>query len=107
MRWRVQFAEEFEPELSALHLEVPRAILAHSLNGSRHANMKELRFSAAGGEWRVAFDPVRRPLFWWRATSLAAASGDSTGCASAKPTSGLIGILPGSLIREMYNDCEP
>ena len=26
-----------------------------TLNGSRHANMKELRFSAAGGEWRVAF----------------------------------------------------
>lgn len=25
------------------------------LNGSRHANMKELRFSAADGEWRVAF----------------------------------------------------
>ena len=28
---------------------------ADTLNGSRHANMKELRFSAAGGEWRVAF----------------------------------------------------
>ena len=26
-----------------------------TLNGSRHANMKELRFSAADGEWRVAF----------------------------------------------------
>ena len=26
-----------------------------TLNGSRHANMKELRFSAAGGEGRVAF----------------------------------------------------
>jgi hypothetical protein len=28
---------------------------ADTLNGSRHANMKELRFSADGGEWRVAF----------------------------------------------------
>ena len=26
-----------------------------TLNGSRHANMKEIRFSAADGEWRVAF----------------------------------------------------
>ena len=32
-----------------------------TLNGSRHANMKEMRFGASGGEWRVAFafDPVR------------------------------------------------
>jgi hypothetical protein len=35
-----------------------------TLKGSRHANMKELRFSAAGGEWRVAFAfaPRRRAL---------------------------------------------
>jgi hypothetical protein len=35
-----------------------------TLNGSRHANMKELRFSAAGGEWRVAFafDPKRKAI---------------------------------------------
>ncbi len=26
-----------------------------TLNDSRHANMKELRFSATDGEWRVAF----------------------------------------------------
>jgi hypothetical protein len=26
-----------------------------TLKGSRHANMKELRFAAADGEWRVAF----------------------------------------------------
>lgn len=33
-------------------------------NGSRHANMKELRFSAADGEWRVAFafDPKRKAI---------------------------------------------
>ena len=36
----------------------------NTLNGSRHANMKELRFSAADGEWRVAFafDPKRRAI---------------------------------------------
>ena len=35
-----------------------------TLNGSRHANMKEMRFSAAGGEWRLAFafDPERRAI---------------------------------------------
>ena len=35
-----------------------------TLNGSRHANMKELRFRAADGEWRVAFafDPKRRAI---------------------------------------------
>jgi hypothetical protein len=26
-----------------------------TLKGSMHANMKELRFDAAGGVWRVAF----------------------------------------------------
>ena len=81
MDWQVQIAEEFAPELSGLPLEVRRAILAHSrllreygpqlgrprvdtLNGSRHANMKEMRFGAAGREWRVAFafDPVRRAM---------------------------------------------
>jgi len=74
-------AEEFEPEFDGLHEDVQTEILALSLlleefgpqlarpradtlNGSRHANMKELRFSAAGGEWRVAFafDPKRRAI---------------------------------------------
>ena len=37
---------------------------ADTLNGSRHAGTKELRFSAAGGQWRVAFafDPTRRAV---------------------------------------------
>jgi len=81
MSWRVQIAEEFEPEFFALQPEVQDAILtmtrllrqfgpqlgrpqADTLNGSRHANMKEMRLGAAGGEWRVAFafDPVRRAM---------------------------------------------
>lgn len=35
-----------------------------TLNDSRHTNMKELRFSASDGEWRVAFtfDPVRKAI---------------------------------------------
>jgi len=70
--WVVEIGDEFEPEFDALHEDVQTEILALSrllqqfgphlgrprvdtLNGSRHANMKELRFSAADSEWRVAF----------------------------------------------------
>ena len=70
--WSVEIGDEFKPEFFALHEDVRTEILAlarllqqfgpqlgrprvDTLNGSRHANMKELRFSAAGGEWRVAF----------------------------------------------------
>jgi hypothetical protein len=37
---------------------------ADTLSGSKHANMKELRFRAGGGVWRVAFafDPARRAI---------------------------------------------
>ena len=37
---------------------------ADTLNGSRHANMKELRFKAADGVWRAAFafDPKRKAV---------------------------------------------
>lgn len=72
MAWTVAIGDEFEPEFDALREDVQDEILALSrllqqfgpqlgrprvdtLNGSRHANMKELRFSAADGEWRVAF----------------------------------------------------
>ena len=35
-----------------------------TLNGSKHANMKELRFKAEGGVWRIAFafDPNREAV---------------------------------------------
>src|SRR3989442_13299945 len=81
VKWAVEMADEFETEFDALHEDVQTEILALSLvleefgpqlgrprvdtlNRSRHANMKELRFSAAGGEWRVAFafDPKRRAI---------------------------------------------
>jgi hypothetical protein len=81
VKWVVEMADEFEPEFDALHEDVQTEILALSLvleefgpqlgrprvdtlNGSRHANMKELRFSAADGEWRVAFvfDPKRKAI---------------------------------------------
>ena len=81
MAWEVRFHEEFDPEFDDLPEEVQDELLAHAklleqfgpqlgrprvdtLNGSRHANMKELRFTAADGVWRVAFafDPRRRAL---------------------------------------------
>jgi hypothetical protein len=79
--WSVEIGKEFEPEFSDLHEVVRIEILAlarllqqfgpqlgrprvDTLKGSRHSNMKELRFSAADGEWRVAFafDPRRRAI---------------------------------------------
>ena len=51
-----QLLEHFGPQ--------PGRPRADTLNGSRHANMKELRFYAAGGVWRFAFafDPRRRAV---------------------------------------------
>jgi hypothetical protein len=48
--------QQFGPQLGR-----PRA---DTLNGSRHPNMKELRFDAASGVWRVAFafDPNRNAM---------------------------------------------
>ncbi|PYX85259.1 MAG: addiction module toxin RelE [Acidobacteria bacterium] len=79
--WGVLLDEEFEPEFDALPQDVQNELLAHArllqqfgpqlgrpradtLNGSRHANMKELRFDAADGVWRVAFafDPNRNAV---------------------------------------------
>ena len=81
LRWAVEMPDELALEFDALHEDVQTEILALSLvveefgpqlgrprvdtlKGSRHANMKELRFSAADGEWRVAFafDPRRRAI---------------------------------------------
>jgi hypothetical protein len=70
--WVVEIGNEFEPEFDELHSDVRLEILAltrllqqfgpqlgrprvDTLKGSRHPNMKELRFSATDGEWRVAF----------------------------------------------------
>ncbi len=81
MPWEVQFYEAFEPEFEALAEAVQDELLAKALllaefgpelgrphvdtlNGSRHRNMKELRFNAADGVWRVAFafDVERRAI---------------------------------------------
>ena len=81
MPWTISFADEFEPEFDELDPEVQDAILARvvlleregpslgrphadTLTGSKHANMKELRCTAAGGIWRIAFafDPDRQAI---------------------------------------------
>ena len=81
MAWDVEYFEDFIPERDALseavqdelaamvellevfgpHLKRPHA---DTLDGSKHANMKELRFEADGGVWRVAyaFDPKRKGI---------------------------------------------
>ena len=48
--------EKYGPQLNRPHVD--------TLNASRYANMKELRFSADGGVWRAAFafDPQRKAI---------------------------------------------
>lgn len=81
MKWIVELGDEFEPEFADLPNEVQDELLARTrllqqfgpqlgrptvdtLKGSKHANMKELRFNAADGVWRAAFafDPKRRAI---------------------------------------------
>ena len=66
MKWEVEFHKDFDPEFDALLDDVQSELRAHALllehfgpqlgrprvdtlKGSRHTNMKELRFDAADG----------------------------------------------------------
>ncbi|HET8883544.1 MAG TPA: type II toxin-antitoxin system RelE/ParE family toxin [Solimonas sp.] len=101
--WTVEFSDEFEPEFDALAVAVQDELLAQvkvieqfgptagrprvdTLNGSRHANMKELRFDADDGVWRVAFafDPRRRAVLL--------VAGDKSGGSQARFYKWLIGL---------------
>ena len=81
MNWEVGFDPAFDREFDALPTTVQDELLAQAklleafgpalgrprvdtLNGSRHANMKELCFQADDGVWRVAFafDPQRKAI---------------------------------------------
>jgi len=81
MSWIVINHSAFDPEFDALPRGVRVQLLAaaalletfgpalgrpyvDTLAGSRHANMKELRFIADNGVWRVAFafDPARQAV---------------------------------------------
>lgn len=72
MPWNVLFYDEFHAEFQAMDGALQDELLAHArllqefgphlgrptvdtLKGSKHANMKELRFDCEGGVWRVAF----------------------------------------------------
>ena len=95
MAWIVLFDETFTAEFAAFPREVQTALLARArmlesfgpklgrphvdtLKGSKHANMKELRFDAAGGAWRAAFafDAVRQAVIL--------VAGDKTGGSQAR-----------------------
>lgn len=81
MAWSVAFGDEFDEEFEELSQAVQDELLASAkllgtfgpqlgrpqadtLNGSAFSNMKELRFEADGGVWRVAFafDPDRKAI---------------------------------------------
>ena len=81
MKWKVVLHEEFKKELFQLSANVQDSIAKEmrmlqefspnlgrthvdTLHGSRYSNMKELRFDAANGTWRVAFafDPERKAV---------------------------------------------
>ncbi|MBF0628895.1 MAG: type II toxin-antitoxin system RelE/ParE family toxin [Magnetococcales bacterium] len=72
MNWIVLFQDAFDAEFSGFSRDVQTALLAKArllelfgpqlgrphvdtLKHSKHVNMKELRFDAADGAWRVAF----------------------------------------------------
>ena len=80
-KWKVNFDDDFKAEFDDFAEEVRLAILqmarvlqrmgpelgrprVDTLNGSKHANMKELRCDADDGVWRVAFafDPERKAV---------------------------------------------
>jgi hypothetical protein len=110
--WQVYFHAEFEPEFDALQPEVQDELLAHAsllkafgpqlrrptadtLYGSKHNNMKELRFKAAGGVWRIAFASIlsKKPYCSLEETNQAAARSGFTGNSSRQRTRGLTGTL--------------
>lgn len=81
MRWTVIFHEKFEDEFGKLDMKVQDELLAHALllekfgpqlgrpwvdtlKNSKYSNMKELRFKAKNGVWRIAFayDPKRQAI---------------------------------------------
>lgn len=81
MTWSVEFDGEFESEFDEWSDPVKVELLARAkvleqfgpalgrphvdtLNRSEHANMKELRFTADNGVWRIAFafDPDRKAI---------------------------------------------
>lgn len=95
MAWQVAFADAFFAEYEALSEAVQDELLlgvrllevygpklgrphVDTLKGSKFANMKELRFRADDGVWRVAFafDPKRKAIIL--------TAGDKSGTSEAR-----------------------
>lgn len=93
--WTVVLHPEFEAELPRLPTAVRQELLAQAgvleqfgplakrprvdtLKGSKHANMKELRFDADGGVWRTAL------AFDIRRQAILLVAGDKSGMSEAK-----------------------
>lgn len=93
--WTVRFAPDFDVEFARLAPPVQVELLAQAklverfgpalgrprvdtLKGSRHPNMKELRFDAGGGVWRVAF------AFDRRRQGILLVAGDKSGIGSGR-----------------------
>jgi hypothetical protein len=103
MSWHVAFADAFFAEYKALPEAVQDELLlgvrllevygpklgrphVDTLNGSEFANMKELRFRAGDGVWRVAFafDPKR--------SAILLVAGDKSGTSQARFYKRLIAV---------------
>lgn len=101
MSWTVLYHDAFIQEMESLAEEVQEGLLvmaelliahgpslgrphADTLAGSKYANMKELRFRANDGVWRVAFafDPERKAIIL--------VAGDKNGMAQKRFYKGLI-----------------
>lgn len=101
MPWTVEVTDEFVAEFNALPETVQNELLAHAkllerfgpnlgrptvdtLKGSKHSNLKELRFDADNGVWRAAFafDPRRHGVLL--------AAGDKSGASEKRFYRGLI-----------------
>ncbi len=89
-KWTVQHSDEFSPEYVRYSEEIQDEILAISeileergphvgrprvdtLKGSKYPNMKEMRFDAEGGVWRLAF------IFDTERSAILLVAGDKSG----------------------------
>ncbi|MER8434371.1 type II toxin-antitoxin system RelE/ParE family toxin [Mesorhizobium caraganae] len=101
MAWEVVFGDEFDGEFEALPQTVQDELLASAkllgvfgpqlgrphadtLNDSSFANMKELRFDADDGVWRVAF------AFDRKRKAILLVAGDKSGVSEKRFYKGLI-----------------
>ncbi len=103
MPWEVEFHDAFLPEYEGLADAVQDELLGHlaslqmfgptlgrpwvdTIKGSTIANLKELRFDADGGVWRVLF------AFSQRRAAVLLVAGDKRGAQQARFYKKLVGV---------------